>query len=359
MRILALNSSARTGGESRTELMLNHLVKGMRQAGAMVDVVHLRKKQIKNCIGCYTCMTKTPGQCVHKDDMTLEMFPKWLESDIVVYASPLFHYSVNATMKTFIERTFPVVQPFLEQHGDIVYHPLRYKYPAVALLSVAGFPHESVFDQLSSWANHTFGKNGRQPDVKLVAEIYRPASEIMIRYKDKIKDILDATEQAGQELVKYMKISPHTMARIKQPLDETKTIIGLANIYWEACITERVTPKQFRQKRMVPRPDSIENHMAVLRIGFNPEAAGDMRAILQFDFSGEVQGSCYFVVENGTVRATLGTAENPDLTIKSPFEVWADIMTGKADGTQMFMEQKYTAAGDIALLMKFGQLFGG
>lgn len=358
MKILALNSSARTGGESKTELMLNHLVKGMRQAGAAVDVVHLRKKKIKNCIGCYTCMTKTPGQCVHKDDMTLELFPKWLESDLVIYASPLFHYSVNATMKTFIERTFPVVQPFLEQRGDIVYHPLRYKYPAVALLSVAGFPHESVFDQLSSWANYTFGKNGRQPDVKFVAEIYRPASEIMMRYKNKIKDILDATEQAGQELVKYLKISPHTMARIKQPLDETKTIAGLANIYWEACITERVTPKQFRQKRMVPRPDSIENLMALLRIAFNPEAAGNVRAILQFEFSGEVQGSCYFVIENGTIRAMSGTTENPDLTIKAPFEMWADIMTGKADGTQMFMEQKYIADGDIALLMKFGQLFG-
>lgn len=359
MKILALNSSARTGGESKTELMLNHLVRGMREAGAAVDVVHLRKKKIKNCIGCFTCMTKTPGQCVHKDDMTLELFPKWLESDIVIYASPLFHDTVNATMKTFVERTFPVCQPFLEQHGDIVYHPLRYRHPAVALLSVAGFPQESVFDQLSSWANYTFGKNGRQPDVKLVAEIYRPGSETMIRYKNKVKDILDATEQAGRELVKHMKVSPHTMARIKQPMDETKAFVGLANIYWQTCISERVTPKQFRQRRMVPRPDSIENLMAVLRAGFNPEAAVDMRATLQFEFSGEVQGSCYFVIENGTFRAMSGTAGKPDLTIKAPFKVWVDIMTGKADGAQMFIEQKYTADGDMSLLTKFGQLFGG
>lgn len=358
MKILALNSSARTGGESRTELLLNCLARGMRQAGATVSVVHLRKKKIKNCTGCYTCMTKTPGQCVHKDDMTLELFPMWLESDIVVYASPLFHYSVNATMKAFIERTFPVHQPFLEQHGDIVCHPLRYRYPAIVLLSVAGFPHQSVFDQLSTWANHTFGKSGRQPGVRLLAEIYRPASEIMIRYKYKINDILDATEQAGQELVKDMRISPYTMARIEQPLDETETVIGLANIHWQTCIDEKVTTKQFRQKRMVPRPDSIDNLIAVLRVGFNPEAAGDMKATLQFEFSGEVQGYCYLVIENATIRAMSGTAKTPDLTIKSPFEVWADIITGKADGTQMFMEQKYSADGDMSLLMKFGELFG-
>jgi multimeric flavodoxin WrbA/putative sterol carrier protein len=357
MKILALNSSARTGGESRTELLLNRLVKGMRQAGATVTIVHLRKKNIKNCIGCYTCMTRTPGQCIHRDDMTLELFPMWLESDIVVYASPLFHYSVNATMKAFIERTFPVHQPFLEQLGDIVYHPLRHKYPAIVLLSVAGFPHESVFDQLSTWANHTFGKSGRQPGVKLLAQIYRPASEIMIRYKDKINDILDATEQAGQELVKDMKVSSHTMARIKQPLDETEAVIGLANIHWQTCIDERVTPKQFRLRRMVPRPVSIDNLMAVLRVGFNPEAARDMKATLQFEFSGEVRGSCYLVIEDRAIRAMSGTAENPDLTIRSPFEVWADIITGKADGTRMFMEQKYSADGDMDLLMKFSKWF--
>ena len=36
MKILAINSSQRTGGQSKTELMLNHLVKGMRDAGAEV-----------------------------------------------------------------------------------------------------------------------------------------------------------------------------------------------------------------------------------------------------------------------------------------------------------------------------------
>ncbi|MDP2861739.1 MAG: flavodoxin family protein, partial [Desulfobacterales bacterium] len=84
MKILAINSSPRVGGQSKTELMLNHLVKGMRDTGAEVDVVNLREKKIKNCIGCFTCWTKTPGRCIHKDDMTRELFPKWLEADLVV-----------------------------------------------------------------------------------------------------------------------------------------------------------------------------------------------------------------------------------------------------------------------------------
>ena len=38
-------------------------------------------------------------------------------------------------------------------------------------------------------------------------------------------------------------------------------------------------------------------------------------------------------------------------------DTWMDIMTGKADGQQMFMEQKYTVEGDIELLMKMRDLF--
>ena len=47
MRILAINSSPRPGGQSKTELMLKHLTDGMRAAGGDVDIVHLRKKTIK------------------------------------------------------------------------------------------------------------------------------------------------------------------------------------------------------------------------------------------------------------------------------------------------------------------------
>ena len=45
MKILALNSSPRGGGQSKTEMMLNYLVEGMRDAGAAVEIVNLREKK--------------------------------------------------------------------------------------------------------------------------------------------------------------------------------------------------------------------------------------------------------------------------------------------------------------------------
>ena len=206
MKILAINSSPRIGGQSKTELMLNHLVEGMREAGAEVDVVNLREKKIKNCIGCFTCWTKTPGRCIHKDDMTRELFPKWLESDLVVYATPLYYHTMNAAMSKFRERTLPAIQPFFEKSDDgKTFHPLRHKIPAAVWLSVCGFPEESEFDALSDYLNRT-----RHKGETLAAEIYRSGAETITHpfFKEKATDVLDATKQAGRELVESMKILP-------------------------------------------------------------------------------------------------------------------------------------------------------
>ena len=132
----------------------------------------------------------------------------------------------------------------------------------------------------------------------------------------------------------------------------------IANLSWKSCIAEGVTPKEFSEKGFIPRPVSVETFMMILPFGFNPVGAGDMKSVIQFNFSGDVQGSCHFQIENGTIRAISGPAESPELTIDSPFDVWMDIMTGKADGQQMFMSQGYTVKGDLSLLMRMNQIFG-
>jgi multimeric flavodoxin WrbA/putative sterol carrier protein len=309
MKVMAINSSLRTGGQSRTEVMLNHLVSGMREAGAEVGVVHLRKKKIKYCIGCYSCMTKTPGKCAISDDMTEELLPRWLESDLVIYATPLFHHTVNAPMKTFIERTWPVCMPFFEKHSG----------------------------------------------EKLIAEIYRPAAMNMTQrgLEDARDDILESTRQAGRELIESGTIASETMARITRRFADEETIAEMGSLYWKTCIAEGITPRIFEQERRVPRPESLESFMTVMQMGFNVGAVRDSQVILQFTLSGEVEGSCYFTIGNGGVEATLGTAEEPDLTIDTPFELWMDIVTGKADGQQLFMDGKYRAEGNISLMSVF------
>lgn len=350
MQVLAVNSSPRTGIESKTELMLDHLVKGMRDGGATVEIVNLREKKIRHCTGCFTCWTKTPGRCLHKDDMTRELLPKLQAADLAVYASPLYFHTVNALMACFRERMLPLVQPFFVQNdAGVTYHPLRTKLPAEVLLSVCGFPDASEFEALAEFMSRT-----RHRDVTHVANIFRPAAETMMSsfLHDAKKEILDATEQAGREIVASMRVAPETMARITQPLIDTHLFTTMGNLFWKSCISEGLTPKAFREQKRVPRPDSLETFMILMPYGINAQAVQDRPVVLQFRFSGEIADACYFLIKDGAIGAKQGISRDADVVIDTPFETWMDILTRKADGQQLFLAQKYRVSGDIDLMIR-------
>lgn len=352
MKVLALNSSPRGGGESKTGLMLNELVRGLREAGADVETVALREKRVEPCLGCYACWTTTPGTCVHRDDMAEELLPKWREADLVVYATPLYNYAMTATMKAFIERTLPAAEPFFEFAEGRMYHPVRHDNPAVAVLAVSGMPDAAHFGPLSAHVRYLFATPGR----RLVAEIYRPAAELLAKpfLQQETGDVLAATVEAGRELGRSMAISPETLARIARPLVDAKAFAAVTNAMWKTCLAEGLTPKALADRGMSPRPDSLESFLLLFPLGFDTAAAGEREVVLQFSFSGEVEGVCHFGIGGGAVDARRGPAPRADLAVETPFEVWADVMTGKADGRRALTEGRCRASGDLSLL---GRLF--
>jgi putative sterol carrier protein len=91
---------------------------------------------------------------------------------------------------------------------------------------------------------------------------------------------------------------------------------------------------------------------------FNPQPAGDLKATIQFEVTGKQTGDWFLSVENGRCTYQEGKANSPNLTIKTPSEVWLAIANKEMDGQQVFMEGKYTATGDISLLMRMRSLFG-
>ena len=137
MQILAINSSPRSNEESKTELVLQKFLEGARAAGAAADTLYLRNYRIKHCLGCFACWFKTPGKCIQQDDMTGELFDRFLAADLVILASPLYHYNLNARLKTFIERTLPMIKPDFVDRGAKTGHPLRVENPPrIVALSV-------------------------------------------------------------------------------------------------------------------------------------------------------------------------------------------------------------------------------
>jgi multimeric flavodoxin WrbA len=111
MKVLAINGSPR-GAKGNTEQILQPFLEGAREAGAETEVIYLKDKKINHCRGCFTCWTKTPGVCVHKDDVP-GILETLREAEVVVYATPLYVFTVSGLMKDFMDRVIPMAQPYI------------------------------------------------------------------------------------------------------------------------------------------------------------------------------------------------------------------------------------------------------
>lgn len=114
MNILAINGSPH-GGLGNTDLILQPLLKGMESAGAKMETIYLNKLNIKHCIGCFNCWFKTPGKCIHNDDME-PLLEKKRNADLIIYATPLYVFSTTGLMKDFLDRGIPNLMPFFEEN---------------------------------------------------------------------------------------------------------------------------------------------------------------------------------------------------------------------------------------------------
>lgn len=100
-KVLVLSASPRKGGNS--DLLCDQFMLGSKKARNQVEKIFLRDKKINYCTGCGTCQSNG-GKCVQKDDMA-EVLDKMIAADVIVMATPVYFYTMNAQMKTLIDRT--------------------------------------------------------------------------------------------------------------------------------------------------------------------------------------------------------------------------------------------------------------
>lgn len=82
------------------------------------EFIDLSKLKISNCIGCFSCWTKTPGKCIIRDD-AVKIYPKIAASNRILYISRIRYGGYDTVMKTMLERAIPVQQAFIRLlHGE-------------------------------------------------------------------------------------------------------------------------------------------------------------------------------------------------------------------------------------------------
>lgn len=104
-KILIVQGGGRSKGN--TAQLADAFRKGAEDAGHSVETVSLLKKEVKGCIGCNACRYGKP--CIQKDSFN-EMVPMIKEADLLVFASPLYFWTISSRIKAFLERFYCLAQ---------------------------------------------------------------------------------------------------------------------------------------------------------------------------------------------------------------------------------------------------------
>ena len=99
-KVLIISASPRKNGNS--DLLCDEFAKGAIEAGHEVEKIRLAEKKVSYCTGCYACQKL--NKCVQNDDANA-IVEKMLAADVIVLATPVYFYSMDAQLKALIDRT--------------------------------------------------------------------------------------------------------------------------------------------------------------------------------------------------------------------------------------------------------------
>jgi multimeric flavodoxin WrbA len=229
LKALAINSSPRKG-KGNTALILDPFLEGMKEAGAEVELYYTNDLKVNPCQGDLSCWLRTPGECIHKDDMSW-LATKVTQADILILASPVYCDGITGPMKTLIDRLVPAAEPFFEIRDGHIRHPHRQKEnrsKKMVLVSNCGFWEMDNFDPLLVYLK-AFSKNAGTEFAGALLRPHGPALRSMIEMGTPVEDVLEAAKDAGRQIVRDGNMSLETLSTVSRELIPKDTYIQIVN----------------------------------------------------------------------------------------------------------------------------------
>jgi len=224
MRITVFNGSP-AGKNSATHKMVQEILTGAIDEGAETQNFFLAEKNINYCRACGHCFEVQLNKCAIKDDMQ-EMLDSYKQSDIVIFATPLYVDNVSGIMKVFFDRCLSLSSPYVgkDDHGEFRhidkpgFSNAYAKVPKWVAVSNAAFPEQSQFQVISL----LFKRMARNFHTEVIAEIYRGEGpllkEIVPELTTVVQNYKELLRKAGRELVGSWKLLEETKIELKKPL---------------------------------------------------------------------------------------------------------------------------------------------
>lgn len=139
--------------DSYTLVAVGEMISAFEERGVDARLVPLRDCVIAMCTGCFGCWTRTPGECVVRDDAP-DILRSYVGSDFVTYVTPITFGGYSSLLKTMLDRCIPVLDPRFTIVDGEVHHRLRYtRYPKTIVLGTLPSPDpeaERLFVKLAT-----------------------------------------------------------------------------------------------------------------------------------------------------------------------------------------------------------------
>lgn len=347
MNVLVINGSPK-GERSNTYQLTQAFLEGMEEAGEAQEIQTLtvRELDLRPCLGCFSCWSKTPGQCCIRDDMSM-VIEKLLWADITVWSFPLYYFSVPGPLKNLIDRQLPMVLPFMSKDGGETgsgSHPTRYDISGkkTVVISTCGFyTARGNYDGICSLFDHECGKGNYTTLFCGQGELFR-----FPELRQRTEEYLGYVRQAGREYKAVGHITPETREKLEQLLFPREVFERWADDSWG--VNEKTGQKETdtliftRQMAALYRKESWPGHDLVLEMDYT-----DVNERYQIVLGRE--GSR--VLTDAFLPATT--------TVETPITVWRAISAGKISGSEALMNHQYRTTGDFDLLLKWDDYFSG
>lgn len=122
--------------KGNTNILADQFKKGAEKSVHEVEEINLSDCQVNYCRGCYgtdskIACTKT-GICWQKDSIN-ELLERIRSCDAIVFATPIYFYSISGQMKVFLDRMVPL-------YGK------QYNFKDIYLITASESGHKSAID---------------------------------------------------------------------------------------------------------------------------------------------------------------------------------------------------------------------
>jgi multimeric flavodoxin WrbA len=196
--ILGVVGSPRRDGN--THVLVSRILEGAEEGGAMGDLLFLSDLDIQECDGCHNCWEGR--ECSKGDDMN-DVYPKIIQSDVIVFGTPVYWYGPTALMKAFIDRfvyfNYPQNRARIRGTSAVVAVPFEEEDPQTAALLIAWFERCLQYLEMNLAATVIVPGVSRKGDILEKEERLREAYELGRRLATCTPP--DDTDMKGQKML--------------------------------------------------------------------------------------------------------------------------------------------------------------